>query len=112
MKHQTLRRLIHLAAAILLFVTASQCTYSPYGALARIQVKQVLWYFLSMLICAVVAWTEGAWFFISHEQKKNAWCTWFFIGIEKKKSTGKRRTAHSYRHHDCTGVLYKIQCRE
>ena len=34
MKDHTLRCLIHLAAAILLFVTASQCTYSPYGALA------------------------------------------------------------------------------
>ena len=33
MKSQIFRRLIHLAAAILLFVIASQCPYSPYGAL-------------------------------------------------------------------------------
>ena len=34
MKSQIFRRLVHLAAAILLFVIASQCPYSSYGPLA------------------------------------------------------------------------------
>ena len=34
MKSQIFRRFVYLAAAILLFVIASQCPYSPYGPLA------------------------------------------------------------------------------
>jgi len=62
-----------------------------------------------MLICAVVVWTEDAWFFISHEQKNNAWCTWFFIGIEKKKSTGNASSSSiEFRSRSCSAVSRHI----